>query len=167
MTFSKQTSNLLTAAAFAAVLAFSPAANAQDKDIVGTALATGSFKTLTAALQAAGLVETLQGAGPFTVFAPTDEAFAKLPPGAVENLLKPENKQQLISILTYHVVPGSVMASQVVALKEAKTVNGKAVQITAGNGGVRVDQANVVKADVKASNGVIHVIDAVILPELK
>lgn len=140
---------------------------AREGDIVDTAVAAGSFKTLAAALKAAGLVETLKGAGPFTVFAPTDEAFAKLPAGTVENLLKPENKAQLTAILTYHVVPGAVMASQVTALKEAKTVNGKSLHISAAGGAVMVDKAHVTKTDIKASNGVIHVIDTVMLPESK
>ena len=140
---------------------------AQEKDIVDTAVAAGSFKTLAAALQAAGLVDTLKGKGPFTVFAPTDEAFAKLPAGTVENLLKPENKAQLTAILTYHVVPGAVMASQVTSLKEAKTVNGQSITISMMGGSVMVDKAHVLKTDIKASNGVIHVIDAVLLPAAK
>ena len=140
---------------------------AQEKDIVDTAVAAGSFKTLAAALKAAGLVDTLKGKGPFTVFAPTDEAFAKLPAGTVENLLKPENKAQLTAILTYHVVPGAVMASQVTSLKEAKTVNGQSVKISAMNGTVMIDKAHVTKTDIKASNGVIHVIDTVMLPASK
>jgi len=137
------------------------------KDIVDTAVAAGSFKTLAAALQAAGLVETLKGAGPFTVFAPTDAAFAKLPAGTVENLLKPENKAQLAAILTYHVVPGNVLAAQVVTMNGAdvKTVNGQTVKIGVMGGKVTVNGANVVTTDVKASNGVIHVIDTVILPK--
>jgi uncharacterized surface protein with fasciclin (FAS1) repeats len=141
------------------------AAQAQPKDIVDTAVAAGSFKTLAAALKAAGLVDTLKGKGPFTVFAPTDEAFAKLPAGTLESLLKPENKQKLTEILTYHVVPGSVMAADVVKLQSAKTVNGKSVTIKAADGGVMVDGAKVVKTDIAASNGVIHVIDSVILPK--
>jgi uncharacterized surface protein with fasciclin (FAS1) repeats len=140
-------------------------ARAADKDIVDTAVAAGSFKTLAAALQAAGLVETLKGPGPFTVFAPTDEAFAKLPAGTVENLLKPENKEKLKAILTYHVVPGKVMAAQVTKLKSAKTVEGSEVKIAVAGGKVKVDNATVVKTDIAASNGVIHVIDAVILPK--
>lgn len=135
------------------------------KDIVDTAVAAGSFNTLAAALQAAGLVETLKGKGPFTVFAPTDEAFAKLPAGTVENLLKPENKDQLVAVLTYHVVPGSVSSSEVVKMTSAKTVQGQSVKISNGKGGVMIDGAKVVKADVMASNGVIHVIDSVILPQ--
>jgi uncharacterized surface protein with fasciclin (FAS1) repeats len=136
-----------------------------EKDIVDTAVAAGSFKTLVAAIQAAGLVETLKGKGPFTVFAPTDEAFAKLPAGTLDNLLKPENKGKLKAILTYHVVPGKVMAKDVVNLKEAKTVNGQMLTITVKDGKVMVDKANVVKTDVAAGNGVIHVIDAVVLPK--
>ncbi len=136
-----------------------------EKDIVDTAAAAGSFKTLVAAVQAAGLVETLKGKGPFTVFAPTDEAFAKLPSGTLESLLKPENKDKLKGILTYHVVPGKVMAKDVVGLKEAKTVNGQMLTITVKDGKVMVDKANVVKTDVAASNGVIHVIDAVVMPK--
>ena len=135
------------------------------KDIVDTAVAAGSFSTLAAALQAADLVGTLKGAGPFTVFAPTDEAFAKLPAGTVESLLKPENKAKLQSILTYHVVPGSVSSMDVVKLKSAKTVNGQSVWIKTANGGVSVNGANVIKADIQTSNGVIHVIDTVILPK--
>jgi transforming growth factor-beta-induced protein len=132
-------------------------------DLVDTAVAAGSFKTLVAAVQAAGLVETLKGKGPFTVFAPTDEAFAKLPKGTVEALLKDVPK--LKSILLYHVVPGSVMAAEVVKLKEAKTALGQSVSIAVGASGVKVDGANVVKTDICTSNGVIHVIDAVILPK--
>jgi uncharacterized surface protein with fasciclin (FAS1) repeats len=135
------------------------------KDIVDTAVAAGNFKTLAAALQAAGLVDTLKGPGPFTVFAPTDEAFAKLPAGTVDDLLKPENHEKLVAILTYHVVPGKVLAKDVVKLHEAKTVNGKEVKIMAEGGKVMVDNANVVKTDIGCSNGVIHVIDSVILPQ--
>ena len=134
-------------------------------DIVDTAVAAGSFKTLATALTAAGLVETLKGPGPFTVFAPTDEAFAKLPAGTLESLLKPENKAKLAGILTYHVVAGKVMAADVVKLTSAKTVNGESVKITVDGGKVKVNDANVIKADVAASNGVIHVIDAVLLPK--
>jgi uncharacterized surface protein with fasciclin (FAS1) repeats len=137
--------------------------NHMDKDIVDTAVAAGSFKTLAAALQAAGLVEALKGKGPFTVFAPTDEAFAKLPAGTVEALLN--DKEKLTKILLYHVVPGKVAAKDVVKLKSAKTVQGASVRINAGGGKVMVDNANVVKADVMASNGVIHVIDSVIIPK--
>ena len=140
------------------------AAGADTKDIVDTAVAAGSFKTLAKALAAADLVNTLKGSGPFTVFAPTDEAFAKLPAGALEGLLKPENKAQLQRILTYHVVSGKVMAADVVKLHSAKAVSGDTIAIATLNGGVTVDRAHVVKTDIAASNGVIHVIDAVILP---
>ena len=133
-------------------------------DIVDTAVAAGSFGTLVAAVQAADRVETLKGEGPFTVFAPTDEAFAKLPEGTVENLLKPENKAQLQAILTYHVVAGKVMAADVVKLTTAQTVQGQSVTIAVSDDGVTVDNAKVVKTDIKTSNGVIHVIDSVILP---
>jgi uncharacterized surface protein with fasciclin (FAS1) repeats len=136
-------------------------------DIVDTAVGAGSFKTLVAAVKAAGLVEALKGEGPFTVFAPTDEAFAKLPAGTVENLLKPENVESLRAILKYHVVPGKVGAEQVVSLTGAKTLNGQRVEILASETGVKVDNANVVKADIWTTNGVIHVIDRVILPESK
>jgi uncharacterized surface protein with fasciclin (FAS1) repeats len=141
------------------------AGGAPKKDIVDTAVAAGSFSTLAAALQAADLVDTLKGKGPFTVFAPTDAAFAKLPAGTVESLLRPENKAKLQAILTYHVVPGSVRAADVVKLTSAKTVNGKAVSIASAGGTVRVGGARVVQTDIAASNGVIHVIDTVILPE--
>lgn len=141
------------------------AATTQPQDIVSTAVAAGSFKTLAAALQAAGLVETLQGKGPFTVFAPTDEAFAKLPKGTVEELLKPENKEKLTAILTYHVVAGQVMAKDVVGLEKAKTVNGQSLTIKVKDGAVSIDNANVVKTDIVCSNGVIHVIDSVVLPK--
>ena len=140
------------------------AAEGTGKDIVTTAVEAGSFKTLAAALKAGGLVETLQGKGPFTVFAPTDEAFAKLPAGTVETLLKPENKSQLVSVLTYHVVSGKVAAAQVVKLNAAATVNGQRVDIKVEDGQVRVDQATVVKADIHCSNGIIHVVDQVLLP---
>ena len=135
------------------------------KDIVDTAVAAGSFGTLAKALQAADLVDTLKGKGPFTVFAPTDAAFARLPAGTVESLLRPENKARLQAILTYHVVAGSVGSSDVVKLKEARTVNGQSVSISTANGVVSIDNAKVVQADVAASNGVIHVIDSVILPD--
>jgi transforming growth factor-beta-induced protein len=134
-------------------------------DIVDTAIAAGSFKTLVAAVTAAGLVDTLKGAGPFTVFAPTDEAFAKLPAGTVENLLKPENKTKLQGILTYHAVPGAVMAKDVVNLKSAKTVNGQELTVKASQGSVMIDGAGVVKTDIVCTNGVIHVIDSVVLPK--
>ena len=135
------------------------------KDIVDTAVATGSFKTLAAALQAAGLVETLKGKGPFTVFAPTDAAFAKLPAGTVAVLLNPENKAKLVAILTYHVVPGEVMAAQAAKLTSAKTVNGASLTIHAMGGQVMVDNATVTSTDIACSNGVIHVIDSVVLPK--
>lgn len=141
------------------------AAGSGKKDIVETAVAAGSFNTLVAALQAAGLAETLKGKGPFTVFAPTDEAFAKLPAGTVGSLLKPENKEKLKAILLYHVVSGEVAAAQVVKLNSAKTINGQNVQIMVNDGNVMVNDASVVKADVMASNGVIHVIDTVLLPK--
>ncbi|MDY0021342.1 fasciclin domain-containing protein [Arenimonas caeni] len=133
--------------------------------IVDVAAANADFETLVAAVQAAGLVETLSGTGPFTVFAPTDEAFAKLPAGTLESLLLPENKDQLVAILTYHVVPGKVYAADVVKLDSAATVNGQAADISVEGGSVKVDGANVIATDVKASNGVIHVIDTVILPD--
>ena len=137
---------------------------AESKDIVDTAVSAGQFGTLAAALDAADLVDTLKGDGPFTVFAPTDEAFAKLPEGTVENLLKPENRDQLVAILTYHVVPGKVKAADVVKLSNATTVNGADIEIQVADNGVRVNDANIIKTDIGASNGVIHVIDTVILP---
>jgi transforming growth factor-beta-induced protein len=152
-------------AALALVAMATLPAQTQTKDIVDTAVGAGNFKTLAAALQAAGLVDTLKGSGPFTVFAPTDEAFAKLPAGTVENLLKPENKAQLQAVLTYHVVPGKVMAAQVTKMNSAKTVQGQNVSIQVVDGKVKIDNATVVTADVAASNGVIHVIDTVILPK--
>lgn len=139
-------------------------AQAETKDIVDTAVAAGSFKTLAAALTAADLVTTLKGTGPFTVFAPTDAAFAKLPAGTVDDLLKPENKAKLVSILTYHVVPGKVMAAQASKLTSAKTVNGSALSIKAMGGKVMVDKATVTGTDIMASNGVIHVVDTVLMP---
>ncbi|CAM3005279.1 fasciclin domain-containing protein [Vibrio mytili] len=135
------------------------------KDIVDTAIENGSFTTLVAAVKAADLVDTLKGDGPLTVFAPTDEAFAKLPEGTVETLLKPENKDKLVAILTYHVVPGEVMAADVVKMDTANTVQGGEVKITVDGDMVMINDANVVAADVKASNGVIHVIDTVLMPE--
>lgn len=134
------------------------------KDVVDTAVAAGSFQTLVAAVKAAGLVETLKGAGPFTVFAPSDEAFAKLPKETLESLLKPENKGMLTSILTYHVVPGKVMASAVTKIDFAQTVQGGALRIEASDAGVTIDGARVVKADIECANGVIHVIDRVVMP---
>jgi uncharacterized surface protein with fasciclin (FAS1) repeats len=155
---------LLAAAALAAFGLPAPARaeTHPSKDIVDTAVAAGSFKTLATALQAAGLVETLKGKGPFTVFAPTDQAFAKIPKADLDALLK--DKAKLTRVLTYHVVAGQVMAADVAKLKEAKTVEGQSVKIDASASGVTVDGAKVVKADVAASNGVIHVIDSVILP---
>ena len=154
---------LAVAAAAAAGIA-GASARAAETDIVDTAIAAGQFKTLAAALDGAGLVATLKGQGPFTVFAPTDAAFAKLPAGTVDDLLRPENKAKLAAILTYHVVPGRVMAADVVRLKEAKTVNGETVDVRADGGSVMINDARVTAADVAASNGVIHVIDTVILP---
>ncbi len=133
-------------------------------DIVDTAVSAGQFNTLAAALEAADLIDTLKGDGPFTVFAPTDEAFAKLPEGTVEVLLKPENREQLINVLTYHVVPGKVSSSEVVKITEATTVQGSDIDIAVVDGSVKIDNATVVKADIDASNGIIHVIDSVILP---
>jgi len=141
------------------------AAPAAEKDIVDTAVSAGSFKTLAAALGAAKLVDTLKGEGPFTVFAPTDEAFAKLPAGTVESLLKPENKDKLTAVLTYHVVPGKVLAKDVVGLKSAKTVQGSEVKISVVDGAVMIDGAKVLKTDILCKNGVIRVIDSVILPK--
>lgn len=140
---------------------------AETKDVVDTAVAAGSFKTLAKALAAADLVSTLKGPGPFTVFAPTDEAFAKLPAATLASLLKPENKAQLRRILTYHVVAGRVMAADVVKMHSAKAVSGDTITVAAGGGGVTVDGARVAKTDIVASNGVIHVIDAVIMPKSK
>ena len=140
---------------------------ARAADIVDTAVAAGSFKTLVAAVKAAGLVDTLKGKGPFTVFAPTDEAFAKLPPGTVESLLKPENKDKLQAVLTYHVVPAKVMAADVKPGEQmVGTVQGTKVNVTGSGGAVGVNDAKVVKADIVADNGVIHVIDKVILPPM-
>lgn len=141
------------------------AANAGQKDIVDTAVGAGSFNTLVAAVQAAGLVDTLKGDGPFTVFAPTDEAFAKLPAGTVENLLKPENKDQLVAILTYHVVPGKVMSGDIAGkTADVATVQGSSIAVDATDG-VKINEATVVTADIVTSNGVIHVIDTVIIPQ--
>ena len=137
------------------------------KMLKSAAVAAGSFKTLAAALTAGDLIQTLKGKGPFTVFAPTDEAFAKLPAATLADLLKPENKAKLVAILTYHVVPGKVMASQVTGLKSAKTVNGQSVTISVMDGKVMIDKAHVVKTDIATSNGVIHVIDTVLLPSAK
>ncbi|MEM8670991.1 MAG: fasciclin domain-containing protein [Planctomycetota bacterium] len=138
-----------------------------DKTIVENAVKIDGFKTLVAAVKAGGLVDTLSGDGPFTVFAPTDEAFKKLPEGTLESLLKPENKDKLVAILKYHVVPGAVMAKDVVKLNKATTAQGKDVKIKVADGKVKINNATVVKTDVKSSNGVIHVIDTVILPPSK
>jgi uncharacterized surface protein with fasciclin (FAS1) repeats len=135
------------------------------KDIVDTAVGAGSFNTLVAAVKAADLVDTLKGDGPFTVFAPTDDAFAKLPEGTLEELLKPENKGKLQDILKYHVVSGEYMAKDVTTMKSAETVNGQSFMITMDGGNVMVDNAKVIKTDIQCSNGVIHVIDTVILPK--
>jgi len=160
----------LLAAALAVTLT-APSAQAGcgtcDKTIVENAVNIDGFKTLVAAVKAADLAETLSGEGPFTVFAPTDEAFAKLPEGTVENLLKPENKEKLQAVLKYHVVPGTVMAKDVVELKNAKTAQGQRIRIQVKDGKVMINKAQVVKTDVKSSNGVIHVIDKVILPREK
>jgi uncharacterized surface protein with fasciclin (FAS1) repeats len=151
------------------VAAFMIASGAQaqsaTKDIVDTAAAAGSFSTLAKALQAADLVDTLKGEGPFTVFAPTDDAFAKLPQGTLEDLLKPAHKAKLRRILSYHVVPGRVMVTDVLKMNSAKAVSGDTIDINASGGSVRVDEARVIKTDITASNGVIHVIDSVILPD--
>lgn len=152
---------IATAAAAALVAG---AASAADMDIVDTAKSAGSFETLLAAAEAGGLVETLKGEGPFTVFAPTDAAFEALPEGTVEDLLKPENQDRLRAILTYHVVPGKVMSSDLSGEIEADTVNGEALTIEATGSGVMVEEATVTQADIEASNGVIHVVDTVILP---
>ena len=153
-----------TIASLAAILIAASGVQAGPKDIVDTAAGIDDFSTLVAAAKAGGLVETLKGDGPFTVFAPTNEAFAKLPEGTVESLLKPENKDKLVSILTYHVVPGKVMSSDVKPGKVA-TVNGEKAKLAVEDGKVMIDDATIVKVDVEASNGVIHVIDQVILPQ--
>ena len=166
MTFMKPIAALFAAVAFSVAPASADHHKSKDhaKDIVDTAASAGSFNTLVAAVQAAGLEDTLSGEGPFTVFAPTDEAFAKLPAGTVDTLLLPENKAKLVSILTYHVVPGAVMSSDIAGKTlEVTTVEGSTADVDATNG-VKIDEATVVKADIKASNGVIHVIDTVIMP---
>ncbi len=162
---------ILTSLVAAAPMNFVSAEDAPDKvaatsskNILETAVAAGKFKTLAAAIQAAGLTDALNGSGPFTVFAPTDEAFAKLPAGTVESLLKPENKEKLQAILKYHVVAAKVMAKDAIAAKTADTLQGGSIRITAENGHVKINDSKVVKADIVASNGVIHVIDAVLLP---
>lgn len=159
--FRKTTIALTTVASLLAGTAF---AGGHSKDIVDTAVEAGTFETLVAAVQAAGLVDTLKGDGPFTVFAPTDEAFAALPEGTVEDLLLPENEDELTAILTYHVVPGKVMSTDLMDDMEAETVQGSSVTIDLDNG-VMVENANVTTADIETSNGVIHVIDTVIMPE--
>lgn len=152
--------------AFASLAATAGGHRSASQDIVDVAAGAGQFNTLVAAVKAAGLVETLKSAGPFTVFAPTDAAFAKLPAGTVENLLKPENKQQLVAVLTYHVLPGKVMSGDVSGKSaQVKTVQGQSVKVDATSGAVMVDAAKVTSADIAASNGVIHVIDTVILPK--
>lgn len=160
-----------------ALFSFAAAASAQSKskhnaaknhaeqDIVDTAVSAGMFNTLVAAIKAAGLTDVLKGKGPFTVFAPTDEAFAKLPAGTIDELLKPENKDKLVKILTYHVVSGKVLASDVVKIKKAKTVQGQEVMVNAKSGKVMIDKSNVTKTDIETSNGVIHVIDTVLMPK--
>lgn len=141
-----------------------PAESTESSDIVDTAVAAGSFETLVAAVKAADMVDVLKGDGPFTVFAPTDEAFAKLPAGTLDDLLKPENKAKLQAILKYHVVAGKVSSKQVVTMSDAETVEGSKIMIEASDAGVKINEANVIKADIDCTNGVIHVIDSVILP---
>ncbi len=161
-----RSSFLLVAALGLLVGCFSSAqADKKSADIVDTAVAAGKFNTLAAALKAAGLIDTLKGEGPFTVFAPTDDAFAKLPAGTVESLLKPENKDKLVAILTYHVVAGKVTSDKVVKMTEAKTVQGQMLTIKVDGGTVMVDGAKVTAVDIAASNGVIHIIDTVVLPK--
>ena len=154
---------ILCIAVFCLSIAQVNAAEKASKNIVETAVAAGSFNTLAAALKAGGLVDALSSEGPFTVFAPTDEAFAKFPDGTLEDLLKPENKAKLVSILKYHVVSGAVPASKVVKIKEAKTSGGKSVKVKAGKS-VHINKAKVIKADIHTSNGIIHVIDTVLIP---
>lgn len=157
----------LAAVALVALVSFGPASKlaAAEKDIVDTAVAAEQFKTLVTAVKAAGLVGTLKGEGPFTVFAPTDEAFAKIPKDVLEGLLK--DKEKLTAVLTYHVVPGKVMAKDVVKLNSAKTAQGQSVSIAAKDGSVKINGAKVIKADIECKNGVIHVIDTVLLPPAK
>ncbi|MBA6231608.1 MULTISPECIES: fasciclin domain-containing protein [unclassified Colwellia] len=159
---------ITTVSIVVASLAFMPDSYAEHhgmkKDIVDVAAANGSFNTLVAAVKAGGLVETLKGDGPFTVFAPTDEAFAKLPKGTLEMLLKPENKDKLVDILTYHVVSGKVMSTDVVKVTSAPTIQGKMLMVKVIDGNVMINKAKIIMADVKASNGVIHVIDTVLIP---
>jgi uncharacterized surface protein with fasciclin (FAS1) repeats len=160
-----KTTLTFTSLVLVGILAAAPAHAQRPKNIVDTAVAAGSFTTLAKALTAADLVTTLTGPGPFTVFAPTDEAFAKLPAGTLESLLRPENKEKLRRILTYHVVAGEVRAADVVKLQSAKAVSGDTIAVKVAAGKVHVDGANVTKTDIQASNGVIHVIDTVILPK--
>jgi uncharacterized surface protein with fasciclin (FAS1) repeats len=161
-----QTSECSTKQTAKSDVKFEKASMKKGGDIVDTAVGAGIFNTLVAAVKAGGLVETLKSEGPFTVFAPTDDAFAKLPAGTVEMLLKPENKDKLVKILTYHVVAGKVMAADVVKLKSAKTVQGQAVKIKVKGGKVMLNKTtNVVKTDIVTSNGVIHVIDSVLMPK--
>lgn len=155
----------ITAAAATAAHAGHHESNKMTGTIVDVAAANADFETLVAAVKAAGLVETLSSEGPFTVFAPTDAAFAKLPAGTVENLLKPENKDKLVALLTYHVVAGKVSAADVVGLDQATTVNGAVAEISVNGGVVKVDEATITATDIAASNGLIHVIDTVIMPE--
>ncbi|NNM31222.1 MAG: fasciclin domain-containing protein [Akkermansiaceae bacterium] len=155
---------LITTSIIGAMALSSAALAGEKKDIVDTAVAAGSFKTLVAAVKAAGLVDTLKGEGPFTVFAPTDEAFAKLPAGTVESLLKPENKDKLVDILTYHVVAGKVPAKKALKLSEATAVNKKEIKLQVKDGSLFLNESKVVKTDIKCTNGIIHVIDAVLLP---
>ena len=161
--------SLLTAAALVTSIQLASADHhgGKKKDIVDTAVAAGSFKTLAAALTAADLVDALKGKGPFTVFAPTDEAFAKLPKGTVETLLKPENKDKLVDILTYHVVPAKVPAKTAVTLTKADALNKKSIKVAKKNDGLFLNDSKVVKTDIVCSNGIIHVIDAVLLPPSK
>jgi uncharacterized surface protein with fasciclin (FAS1) repeats len=159
-----KTTLTFTSLALVGMLTAAPARAQQPKDIVDTAVAAGSFTTLAKALTAADLVATLKGPGPFTVFAPTDEAFAKLPAGTLDDLLKPENKTMLRRVLTYHVVPGKVMAADVAKVSSAKAVSGDTLAVKASGGTVMVDKARVVRTDIATSNGVIHVIDTVLLP---
>lgn len=158
---------VISVIALCLLLAGSIMAGTPNKDIVDTAVAAGQFTTLAKALQAAGLVDTLKGKGPFTVFAPTDAAFAKLPAGTLEDLLKPENKSKLVAILTYHVVPGELKAKDLEKRTSVKTVNGEPLKITTRDGKVMINDANVVKANILCSNGVIHAIDTVLLPAAK
>lgn len=155
----------IAAIALSSVVAFA-GTHTTDKDIVDTAVSAGSFNTLAKALQSAGLVDTLKGAGPFTVFAPTDEAFAKFSPVTLEQLLKPENKERLRAVLTYHVVPGRLTASDVVKVSSLTTANGQELRISSSKAGVTVNNAKIAKTDLVTSNGIIHVIDEVVVPDL-